>query len=86
MLNKLIIFLIRWKLHLKKGQSFQFSNQKTGAIYWFTDVHLMKMDETGHYKESGVSLNWLLSPKCKIRHPLIGTGFDELCKNLLGGG
>lgn len=84
-LNKLIIFLIRRKLHLKRGQLFQFANQKTGAIYWFTDVHLMKMDEAGYYEESGVSLNWLLNPKCKIRRPLIGAGFDKLCEDLLGG-
>lgn len=28
-LSKLIIFLIRMKLHLRKGEQFQFDNQKT---------------------------------------------------------
>lgn len=32
-LNRLIIFLIRLKLHLKKGQHFQFENQKTDSVY-----------------------------------------------------
>lgn len=43
-LNRLVIFLIRLKLHLKKGQKFQFDNQKTDAVYWFTEGALMKME------------------------------------------
>lgn len=38
LLNKLIIFLIRLKLHLKKGERFQFDNQKTDSIYWLSRV------------------------------------------------
>ena len=68
-LNRLVIFLIRLKLHLKKGQKFQFDNQKTDAVYWFTEGALMKM-ENGFRYESGVSLNWLLNPDCKIRSPI----------------
>lgn len=68
-INKLVIFLIRLKLRLKKGQKFQFDNQKTDAVYWFTESALMKM-ENGFRYESGVSLNWLLNPDCKIRSPI----------------
>lgn len=65
LLNKLIIFLIRLKLHLKKGECFQFDNQKTDSVYWFTEGTLMKMEHGRRY-ESSVSLNWLLNPDCKI--------------------
>ena len=33
-LSNLIIFLIRMKLHLRKGEQFQFDNQKTDSVYW----------------------------------------------------
>jgi hypothetical protein len=68
-LNRLIIFLIRLRLHLKKGQKFQFDNQKTDSVYWFTEGTLMKM-ENGRRYESSVSLNWLLNEDCKIRAPM----------------
>ena len=67
-LRRLIIFLVRLKLHLKKGQKFQFDNQKTDAVYWFTAGALMKM-ENGFRYESGVSLNWLLNEDCKVKAP-----------------
>lgn len=67
-LSKLVIFLIRMKLHLRKGEQFQFNNQKTNAVYWFTEGTLMKMEHGLRY-ESSVSLNWLLSKDCKIRTP-----------------
>ena len=67
-LVKLIIFLIRLKLHLKKGEQFQFDNQKTDSVFWFTESSLMKMERGLRY-ESSVSLNWLLNPDCKIRTP-----------------
>lgn len=73
-LVKLIVFLVRLKLHLKRGYGFQFTNQKTEALYWFTDDRLIKM-ENGHCEESGVSLNWLLNGKCKVERPRIGAGY-----------
>lgn len=76
-LNRLIIFLIRLRLHLKKGQKFQFDNQKTDAIYWFTEEALMKT-ENGLRYESGVSLNWLLNEDCKIRAPTPPLDIGEL--------
>lgn len=65
-INRLVIFLIRLKLHLKKGQCFQFDTQKTDSVYWFTEGTLMKMVHGFKY-ESSVSLNWLLDKNCKIR-------------------
>lgn len=73
-LEKLIIFLIRLKLHLKRGQAFQFDNQKTDSVYWFTEGTLMKM-ENGHRYEASVSLNWLLNRDCKIKAPPAGAGY-----------
>lgn len=75
MLNKLIIFLIRRKLGLKKFERFQFENQKSKIdFYYFNDVGLIKMKPYKGYEgswyeveQSGVSLNWLLNPECKIR-------------------
>lgn len=73
-MNSLIIFLIRLRLHLKKGQSFQFDNQKTNSVYWFTEEALMKM-EHGIRRKSSVSLNWLLNKDCKISHPRARAGY-----------
>ena len=67
-LSKLIIFLICMKLHLRKEEQFQFDNQKTDSIYWFTESALMKMEHGFHY-ESSVSLNWLLNKDCKVVTP-----------------
>lgn len=67
-INRLIIFLICLKLHLKKGERFQFDNQKTDSVYWFTESSLMK-EERGFRYEASVSLNWLLNKDCKIRPP-----------------
>ena len=65
-MNKLIIFLIRKKLGLKKGECFQFDNQKSTDIYWFTNEALMK-DEKGVVQKSNTSMNWLLDKECLIR-------------------
>lgn len=64
MLIKLIVFLIRIRLGLKKYECFQFGNQKSNAIYYFTDIGIIKCWR-GLYVESGISLNWLLDPECK---------------------
>lgn len=73
MLRKLIIFLVRKKLGLKKYQTFRFNNQNSYRVrYYFNSAGLYKIPfytSTGqfYYKElSGVSLNYLLSDKCKI--------------------
>lgn len=71
MLIKLIMFLIRIKLGLKKNQKFQFANQKSAMdVYYFTDTHIMKVDFQGGKKNihpSSVSLTWLLSDSCEIK-------------------
>ena len=86
-LSKLIIFLIRMKLHLRKGEQFQFDNQKTDSVYWFTEGALMKM-ERGFRYESSVSLNWLLNKDCEIRPPkplLSAADFDGDSPIVFGG-
>ena len=86
-LSKLIIFLIRMKLHLRKGEQFQFDNQKTDSVYWFTEGALMKMEHGFRY-ESSVSLNWLLNKDCKIRLPkplLSAADFDGDSPIVFGG-
>lgn len=71
MINRLIIFLIRMKLGLKKYEKFQFVNQKSSMdVYFFDDYCLMKKEYKGSnlfIRESSVSLNWLLNDKCKIK-------------------
>jgi hypothetical protein len=69
-MKRLIIFLIRKRLGLKKNQMFRFSNQKSdNNMYCFTDTCVMKYEcHDGHYEKrlSSVSLNWLLSDFCMI--------------------
>lgn len=65
-MRRLILFLIRLKLGVKKYERFRFTNQKERCKYWFTSTHLLKRTKTGHIEQSGVSLNWLLDKNCKI--------------------
>ena len=66
----LIIFLVRRKLGLKKGEHFRFVNQSSHYnTYYFTDDAVMK--HFGRWKgsddvKSSVSLNWLLDDECEI--------------------
>lgn len=64
-MKRLIIFLIRRRLGLKLYQGFQFDNQKSTAVYYFTPKGIMKAYE-GEVRLSSVSLNWLLCDKCRI--------------------
>lgn len=64
-LKRLVIFLVRKRLGLKKYEHFQFDNQKSDATYFFSDAVVMK--DTGNtVRLSTVSLNWLLNDDCKI--------------------
>ena len=69
-MKHLIIFLVRKKLGLKKGEHFRFVNQSSPYnTYYFTDDVVMK--HFGRWKgsddvKSSVSLNWLLDDECKI--------------------
>lgn len=71
-MTKLIIFLIRIKLGLKKGERFQFDNQKSDYDrYYFTSTQLMKEQwdpKKCRYweRQSNVKLNYILSNRCHI--------------------
>ena len=64
--RRLILFLIRRRLGVKKYQPFKFTNQKTDDWYFFDNLCLLK-DTGGCVEGSGVSLNWLLHTECKIK-------------------
>ena len=68
-MKRLIIFLVRKKLGLKKGEHFRFANQASRYnTYYFTDDAVMK--HFSRWKgsddvKSSVSLNWLLDDECE---------------------
>lgn len=68
MIERLIVFLIRRRLRLKKYQRFRFANQKTDNVYYFTEYRLIKIPEgrISRIEKSLVSLNWLLDDDCEI--------------------
>ena len=69
-MKHLIIFLVRKKLGLKKGEHVRFVNQSSSYnTYYFTDDAVIK--HFGRWKgsddvKSSVSLNWLLDDECEI--------------------
>lgn len=72
LLTRLILFLIRIKLGVKKYEEFQFTNQRSERDYYYFGKRVfwkVEFDEEGrpHSDHSHVSLNWLLDPECKIR-------------------
>ena len=70
MLKRLILFLIRRELGIRKYRYFVFDNQKSKDIYIFMKEGLVKYVKgpSGRwYKErAGVSLVWLLDDECNI--------------------
>ena len=64
-MRRIVIFLVRKKLGLKKYEYFQFVGQKSNAVYYFTEASVMKRWKD-HTTLSNVSLNWLLDDECKI--------------------
>lgn len=64
-MERIVIFLIRRRLGLKKNERFRFVGQKSKAIYYFTDTQLIKLWHN-QTMLSGVSLNWLLNKECEI--------------------
>lgn len=69
MIKYLILFLLRIKLGVKKGQEFRFINQRAQChTYRFTDEGLIKKyyNHNGIDEFSSVSLNWLLNDDCGI--------------------
>lgn len=75
-MRRLVIFLIRRRLGLKKNERFRFTNQKSEATYFFTEDNLMKI-EYGYIFLSKVSLNWLLDEECKVNR-LKNQGGNEI--------
>ena len=72
-MKRLIIFLIRKRLGLKKYERFQFANQNSKDDYYlFTGTNLIKLINGRYGPEayvtvrSGVSLNWLLDDHCEV--------------------
>jgi hypothetical protein len=69
-MSRLILFLIRLKLGVKKGEAFRFSNQKNkNDKYYFSNIGVWKIhtiNDLTHISLSNVSLNWLLDPRCEI--------------------
>ena len=65
---RLILFLVRLKLGVKKNVSFKFANQKADCRYYIGDDCVWKTwwDGGCHRGPSNVGINWLLSPDCKI--------------------
>ena len=67
MIKRLIFFLVRVRLGLKKYEAFQFTNQKSAdAVYYFNSDAILKVHNWETTK-SHVSLNWLLDDDCKIK-------------------
>ena len=67
-MKKLILFLIRKRLHLKKYELFTFDGQKSKTQYYFTGKELVKVYvNSGKNDRSNVSLNWILDDDCKIK-------------------
>ena len=67
-MKRIIIFLIRKRLGLKKEQPFRFTNQRLKEeYYYFTKDKVMKCNIHGEIDDSTVSLNWLLNDKCEIK-------------------
>ena len=68
MLKRLIIFLVRKRLGLKKYETFQFANQRDEFnYYWFNDTELRKyVSKEGIAVDAHVSLNWILHDECEI--------------------
>lgn len=66
MLKRLVMFLIRLRLGVKKFEEFRFTNQKSEFnTYFFTNTQLLKV-EKNEVRPSRVSINWLLDDECEI--------------------
>jgi hypothetical protein len=73
-MRRLIIFLIRIRLKVKRCECFRFYEQRSPYDYYlFTNDSLIKMKYHKHKEcvwwetvPSSCSLNWLLNDNCKI--------------------
>lgn len=87
-MNKLVLYLVRKRLGLKKFELFRFIGQKSKTVYFFADQRIVKVYRGGKEVPSRVSLNWLISDNCKIER-VVGADLKEYlpggfykCKNL----
>lgn len=67
-MNRLILFLIRIKLGVRKNQRFKFANQKDNRNQYFITSKNVKKQWFGDglITDSNVSLNYLISKKCEV--------------------
>lgn len=77
-LRKFIIYLIRIRLGMSKYEKFQFVNQKSDAVYYFTECNLMRK-EHGISRLANVSLNWMLDSDCSVRPMSQDLFYREIC-------
>lgn len=67
-MKRLILFLIRRKLHVTLEQPFRFDNQKSSVdFYYITRDGIRKYSyHLGRTIDSNVSLNWVLNSDCRV--------------------
>lgn len=66
-MKRLIWFLIRRKLGVKKYQQFIFTNQLSeNTSYMISSDKIFKV-QGNRLKHSDVSINWILSDECEIK-------------------
>lgn len=85
LMKRLIIFLLRKKLGVKKYDDFFFTNQKSpNDRYYFIDTGLMKYDSNEKaLRKANVSLNWLLDNECAVVVDNSGDWIKELFKKTI---
>lgn len=65
-MKRLILFLIRLKLGVKKNERFRFTNQTNKDECYYIDSFGVIKISVNRTKLSNVSLNWLLNRYCEI--------------------
>ena len=63
---RIIMFLVRLKLGVKKNRLFRFANQKTEAVYYINERGVIKLTNRVYERMSQVPINWLLSDECEV--------------------
>ena len=65
-IRRLIIFLIRRRLGVRRYRFFQFNNQLDDSWYYFTRTHLMKTTDDGT-RPSNLSLMYVMYASVKTK-------------------
>lgn len=83
-MDRLILFLIRKRLGLKKCEKFQFAGQKNkDSYYYISDNAIYKeTHEVGYTisEYSNISVNWMLSDECKAEIVKVETDGDRITR------